>query len=117
MPLLLMTILTLGLLAITVTADAGLDTRIDALISAVNDSNCQFIRNGKIYTPMESVAHIRKKYNYFKDDIDSIDTFIEFSATKSMMSGKPYKIKCEGSGTELSSSWMSNKAVEIGIIQ
>ena len=98
-----------------VKADGDLSARINKLISAVGESNCQFYRNGKTYTPEESVVHIRKKYNYYEDDIDSIDKFIELSASKSMISGKPYKILCADAEAELSSSWMANKAVTIGV--
>jgi hypothetical protein len=95
--------------------DDVLTKQIDQLINAVGESNCQFIRNGKSYNPVESVSHITKKYDYYKDDIDSIDKFIELSASKSMMSGKPYKIQCQGSAAELSAAWMSKKAIEIGV--
>ena len=96
-------------------ADDLLIKQIDQLINAVGESNCQFIRNGKSYNPAESVTHITKKYDYYKDDIDSIDKFIELSASKSMMSGKRYKIQCPGSTAEFSSAWLSKKAIEIGV--
>ena len=96
-------------------ADDVMTKRIEQLINAVGESNCQFIRNGKSYNPTESVSHITKKYDHYKDDIDSIDKFIELSASKSMISGKPYKIQCPGSTAELSSAWMANKAIEIGV--
>jgi hypothetical protein len=96
-------------------AEDSLSAKIEKLIAAVGESNCQFHRNGKTYSSEASVEHIRKKYRYYKDDIDSIDKFIELSATKSMMSGKPYKILCEDNEAELSKSWMTNKAVAIGV--
>jgi hypothetical protein len=106
-----------GLLAnpIVARADDRLPERIDQLINAVGESNCEFVRNGKTYSAAESVSHITKKYDYYKNDIDSIDRFIELSASKSMISGKPYKILCQGAATELSSTWLSKKAVQIGV--
>jgi len=97
--------------------DDSLDDRINQLIQAIETTNCQFVRNGKSYTPEESIAHVSKKYRYFKDDIDSIDKFIELSATKSLISGRPYQVQCGTSEPELSSAWFTAKAMELGIIK
>ncbi len=94
-------------------ASATLEDRIEMLITAVEESECQFIRNGKTYTPAESVAHVSRKYKHFKDDIDSVDKFIELSATKSLMSGKAYQIKCGETAAQSSASWMKAKAIEL----
>ncbi|WP_455201405.1 DUF5329 family protein, partial [Kaarinaea lacus] len=53
-------------------------------------------RNGSTHNGPDARAHIMKKYNYFKSRIDSAEEFIEYSATKSTMSGKKYKVRCEG---------------------
>jgi hypothetical protein len=104
---------------ITVPSMAGdpLASRINTLILAIEDSGCHFIRNGKTYTPAKSVAHIKKKYNYYKDDIDSIDKFIELSDSKSMISGKPYFVKCDDKERQVSATWLTMKATELGIKQ
>ena len=96
-------------------ADDSLDDQISQLLQAIEVSNCQFLRNGKSYTPVDSIAHIRKKYAHFKDDIDSIDKFIELSATKSLISGRLYQVRCGTSEPELSSVWLTAKAIELGI--
>jgi hypothetical protein len=96
-------------------ADDSLDDQISQLLLAIEVSNCQFVRNGKIHTPADSIAHIRKKYAHFKDDIDSMDKFIELSATKSFISGRPYQVQCGASEPELSSVWLNAKAIELGI--
>jgi len=67
---------------------------INHLLDFVRQTDCQFIRNGKSYSGKEAVEHIRKKYDYHKDKIDSAEAFIELSASKSMMSGKYYMISC-----------------------
>ena len=115
--------ITIGILVIamlitaTSIAEDRLASQIDTLILTIEDSGCHFIRNGKTYTPTESVDHIRKKYNYFKDDIDSIDKFIELSASKSMISGKPYYVMCDDRERQVSATWLTMKATELGIKQ
>ena len=69
-------------------------------------SGCTYIRNGKKYTALEAVEHINRKYDYFHDDIDSAETFVELSAAKSTISGKPYSIKCLGKAEQSSASWL-----------
>ena len=96
-------------------AEDPLASQINTLILTVEDSGCHFIRNGKTYTPVESVAHIKKKYRYFKDDIDSIDKFIELSASKSLISGKPYYVSCGDEERQVSATWMTTKATELGL--
>jgi hypothetical protein len=60
----------------------------------INTSECLFNRNGDIHTAPEALKHIEKKYQYFKDDINSAERFIETSASKSTLSGKAYTVTC-----------------------
>lgn len=103
------------LITIPAMAEEPLASRINTLILTIEDSGCHFIRNGKTYTPVESVAHIKKKYKYFRNDIDSIDKFIELSASKSMISGKPYYVLCDDGQRQVSATWLTMKATELGI--
>jgi hypothetical protein len=105
------------LVAVPAMAAGSLASQINTLILTIEDSGCHFIRNGKTYTPTKSVAHIRKKYNHFEDDIDSIDKFIELSASKSLISGKPYYVMCEHEERQVSATWLTMKATELGIKQ
>ena len=109
------TLVTTMLIAVPSMAEDHLASQIDSLILTIEDSGCHFIRNGKTYTPAESVAHIKKKYNYFEDDIDSIDKFIELSASKSMISGKPYYVMCDDKERQVSATWLTMKATELGL--
>jgi hypothetical protein len=71
-----------------------LQAEIDHLMDSVKNSDCQFIRNGKAHTSDEAVEHILRKYDHFKDKIKTIEDFIEYCASKSMLSKQPYKIGC-----------------------
>lgn len=108
-------LVTAMLITIPAMAEEPLASRINTLILTIEDSGCHFIRNGKTYTPVESVAHIKKKYKYFRNDIDSIDKFIELSASKSMISGKPYYVLCDDGQRQVSATWLTMKATELGI--
>ena len=110
-------LITTMLITIPSMAEDPLASRINTLILTIEDSSCHFIRNGKTYTPVESVAHIKKKYKYFKKDIDSIDKFIELSASKSLISGKPYHVLCDNGQRQVSATWLTMKATELGINQ
>ena len=69
-----------------------LEQTIQYLIQYVSASGHKFIRNAKEYTPDEAAEHMNKKYQYFKDDIQTAEDFIELCATKSLLSGKPYLV-------------------------
>ena len=66
------------------------------LINFVRHSSCTFIRNGTEYKGSEAAAHIQDKYEYYKDEIKTVEDFIENAASKSAMSGKPYEVRCDG---------------------
>ena len=84
---------------------AGTTEEIASLLLFVEQSGCTFIRNGKHYDAPEARKHIAKKYNYFKDRIHTAEEFIHYSATKSTMSGQPYRVVCNGVGMT-SSDWL-----------
>ena len=69
---------------------------IAALLNFVERTECTFIRNGKEYDSLEARQHIEKKYNYYKERITTAEDFIKYSAAKSSITGKPYKVLCNG---------------------
>lgn len=73
---------------------------VEHLLNFVQQSNCTIDRNGATYPASEAVSHIRRKYAYFKDDIESTEDFIELSASKSTMSGSYYLVSC-GNGDQI----------------
>ncbi len=85
---------------------SGSKAEITHLLTYIETTQCQYIRNGDTHNGPEAVAHINKKYDYYRDDIDSAEDFIRLSATKSMISGSKYYIKCPGSAKVQSSQWL-----------
>jgi hypothetical protein len=57
------------------------------------------------------VEHINKKYQYLikKGLINSTEQFIERAASESIMSGKPYMVKCAESKPIKSAVWFKNE--------
>ena len=99
------------LFSIPVFADVppGQKLEIDHLLNFVENSTCRMARNGKLYDGGDAVSHIKKKYAYFKDKIQTTEQFIELSATKSTLSGKYYMVQC-GDGKQLRTrDWLLNE--------
>ena len=103
--LLLSAVLIAGSIA-TVHAEADADTEIRALIQAVAESECEFTRNGSVYSAETAAEHLELKYSRGKRYADSAEAFIERLASKSSWSGKPYQMICDGE-TQPASEWLT----------
>ena len=79
---------------------------VEHLLAFVRQSDCLMIRNGNEHEGEEAASHIQKKYDYFADDITTTEAFIEYSATKSTMSGKYYTVKCPDGKEMRSQDWL-----------
>ena len=85
---------------------------VEYLLNLVKTSQCKFERNGKLYDGEKAYSHIKRKYDHFKEDITSTETFIEYSATKSMISGLYYYFVCPGAEPEKTADWLLRKLKE-----
>lgn len=79
---------------------------VEYLLGLVKDSPCKFERNGKLYDGAKASDHIKRKYDHFRDEITSTETFIEYAATKSMISGDYYLIVCPVAEPEKTADWL-----------
>ena len=85
---------------------ARIGQTIQHLIAYVAGSGLTFIRNAELHTSIDAAAHMNKKYQHFKDDIDTPEDFIELCATKSLLSGDPYLI-IDAKGNQIrTSDWL-----------
>ena len=75
---------------------AGTNEEIAALLQFVKKTQCIFIRNGRSYDAAEARRHIAQKYAYFRERIRSAEDFIRYSASQSTITGKPYRVNCNG---------------------
>lgn len=80
---------------------------IASLIGALDSSTCRFQRNGSWYDGAKARAHLQRKYDYLlkKNQVDTAEQFIERAASRSSMSGQPYRIACPGQPEQNAASW------------
>jgi hypothetical protein len=82
------------------------EDEINHLLRFIASTDCQYERNGTLHNGKEAVEHIKKKYQYYSDDIESSEDFNKHSATKSKISGKYYKIHCTDKAVVKSKNWL-----------
>lgn len=103
----------LGLLLLTVgTAWAGDDPEIEFLLTAVEQSDCTFIRNDKSHSAGEAADHLRMKYRRGRWAVDNAEQFISRIASKSTLSGTPYRVQCAQDEAELTGDWLAERLAE-----
>ncbi len=76
------------------------------LIGYASASDMTFVRNASEYTPQEAAEHMLKKYRHFRDDIETAGDFIELCASKSLLSGKPYRVIDQQGNALPTSDWL-----------
>jgi len=81
-------------------------TEVAYLLDAIRHSSCTFIRNGSNYDGPAAADHIQAKYEHFKPDIHSTEDFIDRAATKSLLSGEPYRVRCGSNPPMLAPDWL-----------
>lgn len=86
--------------------DKNQQMEIDFLLSYVKNSECIFNRNGINYKGSEAVTHIKRKYDYYKNEIKTTEDFIDLAATKSEISGRNYTVKCKNSEIQALGKWL-----------
>jgi Fe-S oxidoreductase len=76
------------------TPSAVEEKMIDTLIQRVSKMTAMvFLRNGNEYTAADAAKHMQAKYDYFKKDLVTAEDFIDRCASRSEMTGQPYKVK------------------------
>jgi hypothetical protein len=88
---------------------AGQVSEVNHLLVFVKNSGCIISRNGTDHPAVKGISHIEKKYDYFRDDIKSTEEFIEYSATKSTMSGDYYMVSCPGKEAIRTQDWLMSE--------
>jgi hypothetical protein len=93
LPICLLAVSLLPRLTSAAAQQENLGETINYLMNYVEKSNLIFIRNSKEHTPAEAAAHMRRKYNYFKDEIKTPEDFVRLCASKSLRTGRPYMLR------------------------
>jgi hypothetical protein len=83
---------------------------VNVLLGYVEDSGCQFYRNGIWSEAKTAQKHLRNKYNYLvaRNLINTTGDFIDLAATASSLTGLAYKVKCNGK-TMTSNQWLRDE--------
>ncbi len=86
-------------------------TEIQVLLKRLQDSGCQFNRNGSWYSGAEAQTHLSKKLDYLerKNMLKSTEDFIKLGASTSSYSGKAYLVKCGNTHAVESKIWLSEQ--------
>jgi hypothetical protein len=87
---------------------ATVQAEIGYLLQHVEESGCDFNRNGIWYGGKRARAHLTLKYQYLvdHDQINTTNDFIDRAASKSSMTGISYQIRCNGGAPVDSSRWL-----------
>ena len=82
---------------------------INYLLGLIEESGCEFYRNGTWYDAPQAQAHLREKFDVLaaSDQIKTAEDFIEKAGSNSSMSGRPYQIRCAGAAAVKTSQWFS----------
>ena len=78
------------------------------LFAYIENSGCQFYRNGTWHDAHQARAHIEQKYRYLcsKGQVSCAEGAIERAGSTSSLSGKPYQVRCGDSQPVLSGDWL-----------
>lgn len=99
---------TILLLATATAVLADMQSEIQHLLQYVENSGCEFERNGTVYNSKEARSHIERKYGYVKSRVDETEDFIKYAATESSISGRNYHVTCN-SNKQLSAEWLQHE--------
>jgi len=67
-------------------------SKILYLIGQIRSSSFEFERNGRIYTGSKAASHLMMKYGFAKDRVKTAEEFIQFIASESSETHKPYYV-------------------------
>jgi hypothetical protein len=84
---------------------------IDVLLARLAASACEFYRNGSWHGAAEAKSHLLGKLRYLegKGLVQSTEQFIELGASKSSVSGEPYRVKCANGIVVNSNAWLRSE--------
>ena len=84
---------------------------VQYLLGFIEQSGCEFNRNGSWTDAKAAVAHVKMKFDYLlqKDKIASAADFIEKAASESSLTGTPYQVKCGKAAAMLSRAWLTDE--------
>ena len=86
----------------------AVQSEVAHLFDYIDNSGCQFYRNGSWHDAHQARAHLELKYRYLcsKTHVSCAEDVIGRAGSTSSLSGKPYRVKCGASPPVLSGDWL-----------
>ena len=86
----------------------AVQSEVTHLLDYIDNSGCQFYRNGSWHDAHKARAHLELKYRFLcrKGLVSCAEDMIERAGSASSMSGKPYQVKCGAEAPVLSGEWL-----------
>lgn len=117
MPTLPRILLAVLLASLCASASAGptpppVRVEIEALLGRITASNCRFERNRSWHDAADARAHLLRKLEYIEKRSETItrtEQFIEYVASKSSFTGRPYRVKCGNGELVESQVWLTRE--------
>ncbi len=109
----------LALLAVPATLHAApgatAQREISGLMRALETSGCRFQRNGRWHGADEARSHLQRKYDYLlrRGLADTAEQFIDRAASRSSISGKPYRVACPGQAEQEAAPWFQQQLARL----
>ncbi len=102
-------------LAVAAPTPDNVRQEIEALLTRLQDSGCQFNRNGSWYSGSQARDHLLRKLDYLEraTTVESTEQFIELAGSNSSRSGKAYQVRCGSDAPVKSSVWLTRQLVII----
>jgi hypothetical protein len=90
---------------------AAVRVEIDALMTRLETSGCEFNRNGSWYSGADAKPHLLRKLKYLEDRgaVQTTEQFIELAASGSSMSGQAYLVRCGNAAPVKSAAWLMSQ--------
>ncbi|EED35871.1 conserved hypothetical protein [Luminiphilus syltensis NOR5-1B] len=88
------------------------EAEIEYLLSAIGDSGCEFLRNGRVHDAEDAEAHLRMKYRNGFRYVSTAEEFIDRLASKSSITRRPYFIDCDQDASSPSGEWLYQRLNE-----
>lgn len=89
----------------------GVQQEVKYLLGYVENSGCEFYRNGSWSDAKTAQGHIQTKYNFLvgRDHVATVSDFIDKAASESSMTGTPYQVRCGQKPPVLSRAWLGEE--------
>ncbi len=112
----LITFFTLNLISTSLNATPSLapptksvlNDQVNFLLKRMHESECTFIKSGKVYSKKQAANYLKNKWDYAKGEITSVDVFINRIGSSSWFTDREYQVNCDEKITS-SRRWLTRE--------